>query len=157
VSERNTERLEDDLLRGAFAALRAETGAPEFEAVLDRARADLIAAPRLDVEAGGSSDVRAHSRGRTLRIGGWASAAVAATVAALLLTDGWADADAEFEALVASYSADVTAGGWRSPTSSLLDVPGMELVRTLPSIGAPARGLDPATRPPSLDEPGRDS
>lgn len=161
MSERHAERHEDEQLRDAFAALRAETGAsgqvPDFRAMLDRARADAAATPRLEVEAGGASDARARRRGRTLRIGGWASVAVAATVAALLLTDGRSDADADFDALIASYSADVSAGAWRSPTSALLDVPGMDLVRTVPSIGASARGLDPATRPPTPDEPRRDS
>lgn len=156
-----TERHRDERVREAFAALRAETGAhgrvPAFDAMLERARADAAALPRLEVEAGGASDARSRRRSRTLRVGGWASLAVAATVAGLLLTDGRSDDDADFEALVAAYSADASAGAWRSPTSGLLDVPGMELVRTVPSVGAPARGLDPADRPPTLREPGRDS
>ncbi len=36
---------------------------------------------------------------------------------------------------------------WESPTDGLLDVPGIELTRSVPAIGGPAIGLDPSTRP----------
>ena len=51
--------------------------------------------------------------------------------------------DDRFAELVAAYSQDLSAAAWRSPTSSLLDVPGMELVRAVPSLGLPAIELDP--------------
>ncbi len=147
----------DDGLRDRFQELRAETaradGTPEFSALLARAEADATARPTFEVVAGG-----AWSRRRVVRMGGWASAALAATVAGLLITNRGPSEDEEFARLVAAYSADASAGAWQSPTSSLLEVPGIELVRSLPSIGTSARGLDPSTRPePATTGPREDA
>jgi hypothetical protein len=133
----------DEDLRARFGELRAGTRSPSFESVLERAVAAAREQPALGIVQGGSG-----SRRRLLRVGAWASAAIAATVAGLLLLDGGAvpgsSADEQFEELVAAYSQDMSAGAWRSPTSGLLDVPGMELVRGVPSLGLPAVGLDAA-------------
>ncbi|MGD8600465.1 MAG: hypothetical protein PVF19_03795, partial [Gemmatimonadota bacterium] len=53
----------------------------------------------------------------------------------------------DFERLVAAYTSETAAGAWSSPTSSLLDVPGMDLMRSVPSIGEPLRGIDPSSFP----------
>jgi hypothetical protein len=148
------ERREDDALRERFQELRGEAAAPErvpgFASVMAGARAQADARAGLGVVHGGAAPGgrRAPSQGRLFRAGAWASAAVAATVAALLLTDRRPNDDVAFEQLVAAYSADVSAAAWRSPTSGLLDVPGMDLTRSVPSIGSPVRGLDPSTLPP---------
>jgi len=130
-------------LRGRFDELRAETRAPSFQSVLERAAAEAREQPALGVVHGGSG-----SRRHALKVGVWASAAIAATLAGLLLFDRGAvpgsSADEEFEELVAAYSQGMSAGAWQSPTSGLLDVPGMELVRGVPSLGLPSLGLDPA-------------
>jgi hypothetical protein len=60
--------------------------------------------------------------------------------------------DEDFERLVAAYASQAAGGSWASPTSGLLDVPGMELMRSVPAIGAPVRGLDPAALPPRPEE-----
>ncbi len=148
-------RLEDERLKEDFGQLRAETEGsarvPDFRAMLDKAKVDAAARPDLQVIQGGRSDSGVRRR-RVLQIGGWASAAVAAALAGVLLMGGPSDADREFERLVASYTADLSSGAWRSPTSALLNVPGMNLTRSVPSFGTTIRGLDPSQRP-NVPEP----
>jgi hypothetical protein len=145
MNEQKRTSESDDDLRARFGDLRAdaERRAPSFASVLERASADLRDQPALGVVRGGGLGARR----RVVKVGAWASLAVAATVAGLLLLDGGAltgpSEDDQFAALVAAYS-DLSAGAFRSPTSSLLDVPGMELVRGMPSLGLPSLGLDPA-------------
>jgi hypothetical protein len=149
----------DDGLRERFRELRAESeraGAPEFRDVI--ARAETLAAdrPALEVIAGGASS---SSRRRFVRVGTWASAALAATVAGLLLVDGGPSDEEEFARLVAAYSTDLSGGAWRSPTSGLLEVPGIELVRSVPSIGTSVPSVDPnpATEPAPTPGPREDA
>jgi hypothetical protein len=146
-----TQLPDDDGLRERFQELRDEAEqpvrVPDFGAMLAQARADGAARPSFEVVDGGAS-ARARVAGtyrRFLRAGAWASAALAATVAGLLLTDR-RPSDDDFAQLVAAYATDASGGAWRSPTSGLLAVPGMELTRSVPSIGAPVKGLDPSTR-----------
>ena len=168
-------RLDDDGLREEFQRLRSETEGsarvPEFRAMLEKAKVDAVArpeptvappelaaaAPKLQLVQGGQSesDVAARRR-RVVRIGGWASAAVAAAMAGVLLMGGPSDADREFERLVAAYTADVSSGAWQSPTSGLMNVPGMNLTRSVPSLGAAIRGLDPDQLPNIPDPETRD-
>jgi len=149
-----TDEREQDGLRQRFGELRAEAErpgrVPEFGALMARARAEAEGQPRLGVIAGGSRARVSAAPGsrRLVRVGAWATAAVAATVATLVFTDRQPDPDAAFEQLVAAYSADLSGGAWESPTSSLLEVPGMDLTRSMPSIGSPVRGLDPSSLPP---------
>ncbi|MGE0158516.1 MAG: hypothetical protein AB7T31_03835 [Gemmatimonadales bacterium] len=131
-------RTGDDDLGTRFHELRAdnERAVPPFAGVLERAAADARAQPALGIVRGGGS------RRRVLKMGAWASAALAAAVAGILLVDrpttSAPSADEQFAELVASYATDMSAGAWRSPTSSLLEVPGIELMRSVPSIGASA-------------------
>ncbi len=154
------QRHDDDRLREEFGRLRSETEesarVPEFRAMLEKAKADAVASPELRVVQGGQSDAGARRR-RIVRIGGWASAAVAAGIAAVLLIGGPSDADREFERLVAAYSADASSGAWQSPTSGLLNVPGMNLTRSVPSLGAAIRGIDPDELRNVPDPDARDS
>jgi hypothetical protein len=136
-------RAGDEDLRARFEDLRAETRGPSFANVLERAAAEVREQPELGLVRG-----RSGSRRRFAKVGAWASAAIAATVAGLLLLDGdlttTASDDDRFAELVAAYSQDRATGAWRSPTSGLLDVPGMELVRGVPSLGLPAIELAPS-------------
>ncbi len=154
-----TQTHDDDGLREEFRRLRSETEVsarvPDFRAMLEKTKADELARPELRVVQGGRSDPAAPRR-RLVWIGGWASAAVAASIAGVLLTGGQSDADREFERLVAAYSADVSSGARWSPTSGLLNVLGMNLTRSVPSIGASIRGLDPGQLPNLPDPDGRD-
>lgn len=164
-----TKRPSDDLIRERFNQLRQDVersgGVPDFRAMMERARQEAADAPSLHViepdaratpsapgdDASRAPARHAHHRGaarrRALLLGGWASVAMAAAVAALLLTGGEDAGDEEFDALVATFATDATTGAWRSPTSGLLDVPGVELLGSVPSIGGSLRGLDPAREP----------
>ena len=155
-----TQTHDDDRLREEFHRLRVETEGsqrvPDFRAMLEKARADAEEFPDLQVVSGSQSTSEARRR-RIVRIGGWATGAVAAALAGLLLLGEGSGADREFERLVAAYSTDMASGAWRSPTSGLLDVTGMGLTRSMPSLGVPISGVDP-DRLPNVPEPeGMDS
>jgi hypothetical protein len=141
-------QLEDDpRLQGRFLELREgalEAGrVPDFDSMWARAKADAAALPSVGVvEWGRPSDARVWPNRRVIRVGAWATAALAAALTGLILLQR-PSGEAEFEQLVAAYASDA----WQSPTSGLLEVPGIELTRSVPSIGGPARGLDPSTRP----------
>lgn len=119
----------EDELRSRFAAAREADArrAPEFRAVLEGARTRL------------RRERRRRARRWTVGVGGLAAAAAA--VAGLLLIPGGSDAG--FDAAVRSWSEGPGSGGWSSPTRSLLDVPGGELLRSVPIIHIPPRPLAP--------------
>jgi hypothetical protein len=146
----------DDGLRGRFRELRAETeragAAPGFRGVIARAEALTETRPALEVIAGGA--VSPRSRRRFVRVGTWASAALAATVAGLLLVDSGPNEEEEFARLVAAYSSDISGGAWRSPTSGLLEVPGIDMVRSVPSIETSVPTVAPNIGPESVPTPG---
>lgn len=153
---------DDDPMRERFAELRTETRAsgrvPDVDAMLSRARAEAAAAPDLRVVDGGAPRAAPfRPRRRFVLAGAWTSAALAAAVAGLILTGrgGSDDEDLEFERLVATYATELGPAVRRSPTSSLMQVPGMELLRSVPSLGGPALG---AGTPPSTSggEPPRE-
>jgi hypothetical protein len=149
-------KLDDDLMRERFLSLKAEdeARAPDFQAMMEQLRLGAGEADRLRVSGQEVVDqaVRPSRRRRLLWASGWASTALAAAVAGLLLM-GLESEDAEFERLVSSYSSDAAAGAWRSPTSRLLAVPGIELIRSVPSVGRSLGGaaLDPSTNIPPSD------
>jgi hypothetical protein len=137
---------EDQRLRQRFLDLKEDTEraghVPDFGTMLTRAKA--AASPPSEAVAGARTvNARAWPGRRLLRVGAWAGAVLAAAVTGLILVDRHASSEDEFEQLVAAYESDQ----WQSPTAGLLDVPGMELTRSVPSVGGPARGLDPSTRP----------
>ncbi|MDX1495559.1 MAG: hypothetical protein R3253_15940 [Longimicrobiales bacterium] len=128
----------EELVRD-FDALKHEVRAagrvPDFGAMMARAK-----------------EQAAGDEPTPVRIRRWAPLAAAAAVAALLLSGLPGDDDErEFERLVASYSE--TAGTWRSPTASLMDIPGVDL-GAVPSFGG-APGV--VTPPGSEPVEGRDS
>jgi hypothetical protein len=143
---------EHDALRDEFHRLRARTeepgSVPDFGAMMARAKADAVRAP--------SSIAPRRRPRRALVLGGWATAALAAAFAGLLLVDRAGSDDEAFERLVASYATDVAGGAWASPTAALLDVPGRSLTRSMPAVGMSSREWSPGTAPrPEPD--GRDS
>ena len=149
-----TNAMDDDRLKEEFEGLRAETrrsrSVPDFASMMAEAKrqAQEVPAqevPALEVVAGGAGESRARPRRRFVRVGAWATAAVAAAVATLILVDRGPSGDDDFERLVAAYTSETVEGAWSSPTSSLLDVPGMDLMRSVPSIGMPLRGIDPSS------------
>lgn len=126
-----------DELNESFGKLRAEDArrAPDFETMLRKAQAE---APL--------SLPRHRLRNWSLAVGTLAAAAMAG----VMLTAG--DPDAEFEARVAAYTTDIGSIGWASPTDVLLDVPGMDLLTTVPSIGTGAL----STTGPGGENPGNE-
>lgn len=152
MTDNHDERLRDDF-KGLRADVESSGRVPDFASMLEKAKADAASGPDLQVLPG-------EGRGTRRRLywaGGWASAALAATLAGLLLVGRGPSPDEEFELLVAAYTADVASGALRSPTAGLLDVPGMNLTRSLPSIGTMIRGLDPTQLPNAPETEGRDS
>ncbi len=158
-----TKLREDGELRARFQQLREETEQPGriplFRAMLDRASDEAAASPALEVVQGGQpgSDRGVRPKRRIVRAGAWASAALAAALAGVLLTNAGPDPDAEFERLVTAYARDPSGGAWRSPTSGLLEFPGIELIRSIPSVGGSVRGLDPGRLPTVRAPEGREN
>lgn len=137
-----TDDTREDGMRKDFRALRREveeSGAvPDFDAVMRRARAGAVE-PTLQAHPG-----RAWWRP-------WVPlAAAAAVVGVLLVGRPGSDGDAQFERLVADYSTMVAGGAWRSPTASLMHVPGVDL-GAVPSFG----GYAGSARPDADDSEGR--
>ncbi|MGD2070767.1 MAG: hypothetical protein PVI57_18990 [Gemmatimonadota bacterium] len=134
-------------LRERFARLRGEeeARAPDFETVFGEARRR--------VEAGGGREPAEVVFARRPRR--WYRAAVtlaAAALAAVYL--GAPDPEERFEALVASYSDQLAGGRWRTPTDGLLDVPGMDLLVTVPSIEGLRPGMGDVNVPREGGEEG---
>ncbi|MFC1660943.1 hypothetical protein ACFL3S_05745 [Gemmatimonadota bacterium] len=74
---------------------------------------------------------------------------MAAAAAAVLMVGPPTRTDADFEEAVRAFATDPALGAWKSPTDGLLQVPGNELLRTVPTIGDPRwpgrPGGDPRT------------
>lgn len=146
------ERAEDGI-RAEFEALRADVerpgGVPDFGAMMTRARAE---AEQVDAVV-----VHTFPHRRAVTIGGWMSLAAAAAAVGLLLADvGGTNPDDEFERLVASYTSTTSASTWRSPTSGLLELPGLDL-GGVPAIGWGLDGADSNDPPSGSSLDGRDS
>jgi hypothetical protein len=157
-----SQEREHDALRDEFQRLRSETeGAgrvPDFGAMMERAKAEAARPPMSVIAGGRAAEGPVVRPRRALVIGGWATAALAATIAGVLLVDsGGGSAEDTFERMVAAYSNDAARGAWTSPTSALLDVPWMSLTRTMPTVGDPLRDFDPNELSRRPDPEGRDS
>lgn len=125
-------------LSGEFEALRAQLGrpgaVPDFDVMMGRVAAESARMPM--------GSARKHPA-----LGRWVPLAAAAALAGILLArPGSDDAEAEFQRLVSDYSELMAGGAMRSPTASLLDVPGLDL-GTVPSFagygGVPSEGRTP--------------
>jgi hypothetical protein len=153
-----SEQHEEQELREAFSVerdqLRASGRIPDFDAMMVRARAD---AASQGVGIDGVDQLA--SRRRLFRTGGWMTLATAAAATGLmfLVSPGsTSEADAEFERLVASYASTSASGTFNSPTSGLLEIPGLDL-GAVPSVGDALRGFDPTATRPDQQIEGRDS
>jgi hypothetical protein len=154
---------DNDRIREEFRVLRADTerprGVPDFQALMARAKVDSSTRPVVEVVEGGTGrhDVGADPRHSLVRIGGWVSLAAAAAAAGLLFFNPFlTNEDAEFESLVTAFASDAATGAWQSPTSTLLEIPGLDL-GTVPSIGGSIRGVEPAGSPIPVGPEGRGS
>lgn len=146
-----------------FRALAEEVEAagrvPDFRSMMERVHAEVDgeASPSAPTDADASPDViplrtSEDARRDFARLGRWIPVAAAAALAGLLLFGGGdPDGDAEFDRLVADYAA--SAAGWRSPTASLMEIPGVDL-GSVPSIGGAFPNID---LPETNSDEGRDS
>jgi hypothetical protein len=117
------DRQQDADLRARFDAQRevdaSET--PAFAAMMARARH----------EAMDAAPARVQPRLNLRRLAYAGGLAAAAAIGGLLMVNPRSNEDA-FEQAVQAYQ---TAGAWQSPTDGLLDVPGSQLISTVPSVG----------------------
>ncbi|MCA9737993.1 MAG: hypothetical protein R3E98_21470 [Gemmatimonadota bacterium] len=118
--------LRDSDLRARFQRLRSEErdAAPDFAAMMEDVRTRTTGGV-------GPTAPRRH-RMRWWWAGG--SLVAAAAAAAVLWVGPELQAEREFERTVREYSR--TTAGMRLPTDGLLDMPGLEITRTLPNIGS---------------------
>jgi hypothetical protein len=121
------DRPQDAELRARFdAQRRAEANrAPSFAAMMARTRAGAA-------DAAPAMAAREHRLRRFLYASGLAAAAV---IAALLVVPRPRSSEDAFEQAVRAFQTDPALGAWRSPTDGLLDVPGSQLISTVPSVG----------------------
>ena len=136
---------QDRELEALFEGLRAEDEkrVPDFARMMAKARG----------QAGETAE--ANPPGRTVGSRGlfarprlaWAGGALAAAAAAVVMFVVPDGPDAHFEQVVRAFSADPAAGQWTSPTDGLLQVPGLELLSSVPSIGNFSVPLPSGDRP----------
>ena len=131
-----SDRPQDADLRARFDAQRRADAeeTPSFAAVMARARSD-----GADAAAAKGGDFRLprlvpslRERRRFAVAGGLIAAAAVAAI--LLVPRSHASEDA-FEQAVLTFRNDPALGAWRSPTEGLLNVPGRQLISTVPSVG----------------------
>ena len=136
---------QDPDLRALFQALREEDEhrAPSFDRLFSRAKDQAEEhGPERATEKPRWRDSR-----RRLAWGG--SLLAAAAAAAIWILPGGGTSDAEFVMAVNTYSSNPATGAWRSPTDALLDLPGSEILSTLPKLGGPRWTTISGTTPPS--------
>jgi hypothetical protein len=120
-----TDRPQDAELRARFDAQRRADAnqAPSFETMMGRARTpsgDVVTTPRR------------FERRRFMYASGLAAAAV---IAALLVIPRTRSSEDTFEDAVRAFQTNPALGAWQSPTDGLLDVPGSQLISTVPGVG----------------------
>ncbi len=124
----NDERPRDPELESAFQALKSDDRrrTPDVVTMLARARGEAA---------------RHTTAPLPFRRRGWVrwgisgmSVAMAAALAAILLTRGDTAPVDDFDRVVLAYLE--SSSTWHSPTDALLRVPGDEMIRTVPRVGA---------------------
>jgi hypothetical protein len=124
-----SDRRQDTELRGRFDAQRGTDAraTPSFAMMMARARAGAADAAPAPV-----ATPRRPELHRLAYVGGLAAAAA---IVALLVTPRSPSSEVAFEQAVRAFRNDPASGAWRSPTAVLLDVPGSQLMSTVPSVG----------------------
>ena len=122
-----SDRPQDTELRARFAAQRRAdaSDAPSFADM--RARAQAAAA-----DAAPASTVRRLKLRRFIYVSGLAAAAA---IGALLIVPRSRTSEDAFEQAVRAYQRGPASGAWQSPTDGLLNVPGSQLISTVPKVG----------------------
>lgn len=124
----------DETLRRGFAGLKDGDAqqAPDFTAMLARARADAAVAPSIGAQVDQARWIRPLRRVLFLGV------PLAAAAALALWFKPTNAADREFEQAVTAWS-ETAARTASSPTDGLLSVPGTEFLRGTPLDGTDAR------------------
>jgi hypothetical protein len=125
-----SDRLQDPELRERFAEMKRveASSAPPFAAVLARAQADA---------ARGTDSLPWLTSVRTVRRLGWVGGlAAAAAIAALIAIPRVHSGQDQFEQAVRAFEANPALGAWHSPTDGLLNLPGSQLISTIPRVGS---------------------
>jgi hypothetical protein len=124
-----SDRQQDPELRARFEELR------RLDASLAPSFADVMARAQAEATHDAGSTTGRESR-VSLRRFGWAGAlAAAAMMATLIAIPRAGSREAAFEQAVQAFHADPALGAWRSPTDGLLDLPGSQLISTIPRVG----------------------
>ena len=126
------DRQQDTDLRARFDAQRRADASdtPSFADMMARARELEITRAR---EHESTSLTRRHNLRRLAYVG---TLAAAAAIAALIVIPRSSSNEDEFEQAVRAYRSSPALGAWQSPTDGLLDVPGSQLISTVPRVGA---------------------
>jgi hypothetical protein len=126
------DRQHETDLRARFDAQREADAkeAPSFAAMMARARAEATRIPSAPQRS-----PRALIFRRIAYVGGLAAAAA---IGGLLMVNPRSNEDA-FEQAVRAYNAGPALGAWQSPTDGLLNVPGSQLISSVPSVGTGAQ------------------
>jgi hypothetical protein len=126
------DRQQDADLRARFQAQRERDReeAPSFAEMMARARTQAVHAVVTPVRAPGRTIFR-----RIAYAGGLVAAAA---IGGLLMVNPRSNEDA-FEQAVASYQSGPALGAWQSPTDGLLNIPGSQLISSVPSVGTGAQ------------------
>lgn len=145
----NDPRKDRDL-QELFAELREEDRnlTPDFQSMMARVRADMAAEDEaeasevVNIQSKMRERSRAGARGtRAVRWTWMGGVLAAAAIAGVIMMGQGTISDQGFEDLVNSYSSDPALGAWRSPTDALLELPGREIVTTIPKVGGSTRLL----------------
>lgn len=121
------DRPQDTELRARFAAQRRAdaSDAPAFAGMLVRARAEAV----------GAAPAPAARRLRLRRLVYVGGLAAAAAIATLFIVPRSRSSEDAFEQAVRAYQSGPALGAWQSPTDGLLNVPGSQLISTVPTVG----------------------
>jgi len=125
-------RGEDQDLKDLFRDLRKEEqdGIPAFRTMMARAEEE-AARSGLEIRS-----ARPTLRPATRALAWSGSLLAAAAAAAIILLPSRGTSEAEFVQVVQMFSSNPASGAWKSPTDALLELPGHEVLSTIPSIGS---------------------
>ncbi len=129
----------EDSLRTTFQTLRSEDRqrTPDVLGMLEKARLEAKASTESIPVA--AEVVAARHRLSFRETWPLAAGVLFAAAFAGLMFVGQGEVD-EFDAVVMAYSQTRSTGLWSSPTAGLLEVPGMEMIRSMPELGGSLDG-----------------
>ena len=124
-----SDRQQDPELRARFQEQKRDDAsqAPSFATVMARVKEELA-------HDADSTTVR-DQRVRWRRYGLTGALAAAAAIAALIVIPRANGGDDAFEQAVRAFQTDPALGAWRSPTDGLLQLPGNQLMTSIPRVG----------------------